>query len=118
MVEETHRKFPIVHTRQDAVHIDDPAFIDDIYPESSQRHREKFHTLVKILLTPASISGTADNEFHRHRRAVLKRYFSRQSARRLEPPINDTLGTLFERLKEWAREGKTSAYERRIPRRS
>jgi cytochrome P450 len=101
-----HRKFgPIVRTRPDAVHIDDPAFIDEIYTQSSKRRREKFHTLVNLLLSPGSISGTADHDLHRRRRAVLNRYFSRQSVRQLEPAINDTLATLLERLKGWAKEG-------------
>ena len=102
-----HRKFgPIVRIRPDAVHINDPAFIGDIYPQSFKRRREKFHTLVKLLLSPGSISGTADHELHRRRRAVLDRYFSPQSVRRLEPTINDTLAILLERLRGWAREGR------------
>lgn len=105
VVEEMHRKFgPIVRTRPDAVHIDDPAFIEDLYPQNPKRRREKFHTGVKLLMTPGSISGTADHDLHRRRRAVLNRYFSQQSVRRLEPTINDTLATLLERLKGWAKE--------------
>ncbi|KAL6885667.1 cytochrome P450 [Trichoderma evansii] len=89
VIEEMHRKFgPIVGTRPDAIHICDPTFIEDLYPQNPKRHREKFHTGVKLLMTPGSISGIADHDLHRRRWAVLNQYFSQHTVRHLEPTIN------------------------------
>ena len=54
---------------------------------------------------PGSILATKDHELHRKRRAVLNPYFSKQSVRRLEPTINQTLSNLLNRMDEWARRG-------------
>ena len=106
VIEDMHKKYgPVVRTRPDAVHVNDPYFIEELYSQSPKRRRERFHTIIKTLLAPGSILSTQDHDLHRHRRAALNPYFSRQNVRRLEPVINGTLENLFRRMSGWAKDG-------------
>lgn len=102
-----HRKYgPIVRVRPDTVHVNDPAFIEQLYSQSPKLRRERYKTVLNMLQSQGSILGTADHDMHRRRRAVLNPFFSQGNVRRLEPIINDTLFNLFRRMDGWAREGR------------
>ncbi|KIW66116.1 hypothetical protein PV04_08320 [Phialophora macrospora] len=106
VVEEMHRKYgPVVRVRPDALHFNDPRFIDEIYAQSPKRRRERYKTVVQNLQAPGSMLATIDHDFHRKRRSVLNPYFSQQNVRRLEPVINDTLAALLHRMDGWAKTG-------------
>ena len=107
VVEEMHRKYgPIVRTRPDALHVNDPAFIEKLYSSSPKQRRERYWTILQTLQAPGSILATRDHDLHHRRRKVLNPYFSQANVRRLEPVINSTLTNLLRRMKGWAKEGR------------
>ena len=91
--------------RPDALHCNDPNFIDEIYSQSPKRRRERYRTIIQTLQAPGSMLATQDHELHRKRRSALNPYFSQQSVRRLEPIINDTLASLLSRMDGWSKTG-------------
>lgn len=100
-----HRKYgPIVRTRPDVVHVNDPAFIEKLYTSSPSQRRERYWTVLQMLQAPGSILATKDHELHQRRRKVLNPYFSHANVRRLEPLINSTLADLLGRMDRWAKE--------------
>ncbi|CAJ2502883.1 Uu.00g102770.m01.CDS01 [Anthostomella pinea] len=106
VIEEMHKKYgPIVRTRPDTLHVNDPSFIDKLYSQSPKQRRERYRTIIQTLQAPGSILASVDHDLHRRRRAVLNPYFSQQNVRRLEPVINETLASLLHRMDGWAREG-------------
>ncbi|KAH7026136.1 cytochrome P450 [Microdochium trichocladiopsis] len=107
VVEDMHRRYgPIVRIRPDVVHVNDPAFIEQLYSQSPRVRRERYATVLGMAQNPGSILGTKDHDMHRRRRAVLNPLFSQANVRRLEPIINDTLTNLFGRMDGWARQGE------------
>ncbi|KAK3696861.1 hypothetical protein LTR37_017767 [Vermiconidia calcicola] len=107
VIEDMHRRYgPIVRTRPDVLHVNDPRFIDKLYSQSPKQRRERADTILQTLHAPGSILATKDHELHRRRRAVLNPYFSHANVRRLEPMINATLTDLLNRMDGWAKEGK------------
>lgn len=106
VVEEMHRKYgPIVRTRPDALHVNDPNFIDKLYSQSPKQKRERYRTILQTLQADGSILATQDHDLHRRRRSVLNPYFSHRNVRRLEPIINSTLADLLQRMRGWATDG-------------
>ncbi|KAM5357937.1 hypothetical protein ACJZ2D_015753 [Fusarium nematophilum] len=107
VVEEMHRKYgPIVRTRPDSLHVNDPAFIDKLYSQSPKHRRERYRTFLQTLQADGSILATKDHDLHRRRRAVLNPYFSSQNVRRLSPVINETLSNLLRRMEGWSKDGR------------
>ena len=94
-----------MRVRPDALHFNDPSFIDEIYSQSPKRRRERYKTVWQGMQAPGSMLATKDHDFHRRRRSVLNPYFSQQNVRRLEPVINDTLAALLHRMEGWAKTG-------------
>ncbi|KAI0132579.1 cytochrome P450 [Xylariales sp. AK1849] len=106
VVEEMHRKYgPVVRVRPDALHVNEPGFIEKLYSQSPKQRRERYWTILQTLGAPGSILATRDHDLHRKRRGVLNPYFSQQNVRRLEPLVNDTLANLLYRMEGWARDG-------------
>ena len=50
--------------------------------------------------------STTSHDQHRQRRAALNRFFSMASVRRLQPLLDEKLGSLLDRLKEAKVSGK------------
>jgi hypothetical protein len=98
----------VVRVRPDALHFNDPNFIEEIYSQSPKRRRERYKTILQTLQAPGSMLATRDHDFHRKRRSVLNPYFSQQNVRRLEPIINDTLASLLHRMDGWAKTGSAT----------
>lgn len=92
--------------RPDALHVNDPNFIDVLYTQNPKMRRERYKTIIDLINAPGSSLATKDHDMHRKRRSVLNPYFSKQNVRRLEPIINHTLQTLLDRMKCWASDGK------------
>lgn len=114
-VEEMHRQYgPIVRTRPDTVHVNDPAFVEKLYSQSPRQRRERHDTFLQTLHAPGSILATRDHDMHRRRRAVLNPYFSRQNVRRLVPVINDTVLNLLRRMEGWAATGEPVSMNRAL----
>ncbi|KAF4987439.1 hypothetical protein FDECE_15429 [Fusarium decemcellulare] len=113
VIEEMHRKYgPIVRTRPDTIHVNDPAFIETLYSQSPKHRRERHHTILQTMQAPGSILATKDHDLHRRRRAVLNPYFSSQNVRRLSPVIDSTLKNLLRRMEGWAKTGEPAAMNR------
>ncbi|KAI8633691.1 cytochrome P450 [Xylariaceae sp. FL1651] len=106
VVEEMHKKYgPVVRLRPDALHVNDPSFVDKLYSQSPKHRRERYWTVTQNIQAPGSMIASQDHDLHRSRRAVLNPYFSLQNVRRLEPVLNDTLANLLRRMEGWARQG-------------
>lgn len=102
-----HQKYgPVVRIRPDVVHVNDPSFIEQLYPQSPLVRRERAQPFLNMFSEHLSMLPTRDHYLHRQRRAVLSRFFSHQNVRRLVPAINDTLANLLTRMDGWARDGK------------
>lgn len=97
---------PVVRTRPEAVHINDPFFIEKLYTLSPKQRRHRAWTFIATMQLPGSMLASADHDLHRRRRAALNPFFSRQNVRRLEPVINDTLQHLLRRMEGWERTGE------------
>ncbi|KAK9771433.1 putative Cytochrome P450 monooxygenase [Seiridium cardinale] len=107
VIEEMHRKYgPVVRIRPDALHVNDPNFIEKLYPQSHKHRRERYKTMLQTIQADGSVIATRDHDLHRKRRAVLNPYFSQANVRRLEPIINDTLTNLLRRMDGWAQSGE------------
>lgn len=105
-----HRRYgPIVRIRPNVVHVNDPSFIGQLYPQSPHLRRERAQTVLNLFAEHLSVLPTKDHQLHRQRRAVLSRFFSQQNVRRLVPVINDTLANLLDRMETWARNGNPIA---------
>lgn len=99
-----HRKYgPVVQIMPNVVHVNDPSFIDTLYPLSPHQRRERSWTVLNMFTTHNSVLPTRDHDLHRQRRAVISRFFSQQNVRRLVPVINDTLEDLFQRMENWSK---------------
>ncbi|KAI8712413.1 hypothetical protein NCS52_01339400 [Fusarium sp. LHS14.1] len=106
VIEEMHRKYgPIVRTRPDTIHVNDPAFIEKLYSQSPKHRRERHSTILGTMQVDGSILATKDHDLHRRRRAALNPFFSSQNVRRLSPVINDILFNLLRRMEGWAKAG-------------
>ena len=88
---------PIVRIRPDVLHVNDEAFLDTLYTGSGKR-RHKYKVAVTTYATPGSSVGTEHHEVHRIRCAALNPFFSKQSIRRLDPILQETLGKVLDHL--------------------
>lgn len=95
-----------MRVRPDALHCNDPEFIDVLYTQSPKHRRERYKTVIDPMNAPGSILATKDHDMHRKRRSILNPFFSKQNVRRLEPILNDTLETLLRRMDTWAAKGE------------
>jgi cytochrome P450 len=92
------------------VHVNDPSFIEQLYPQSPQLRRERAQTFLNFFNEYLSMLPTRDHQLHRQRRAVLSRFFSQQNVRRLVPAINATLANLLHRMEGWAEDGSIVSF--------
>lgn len=97
---------PVVRTMPGVVHVNDPSFIDQLYPQSPQRVRERAPTVLNMFTTHLATLPTRDHDLHRQRRSLISKFFSQTKVRRLVPVVNATLENLHRRLEGWAKEGQ------------
>ena len=96
---------PIVRIRPDVLHINDPEFIDPLFGTPGKR-RDKYKVTTTGYNTTAAALGTVPHDLHRSRRAALNPFFSKQSVRRLEPVLNQTLVKVLGNLSAAAKSGE------------
>jgi hypothetical protein len=97
-VRELHAKYgPIVRINPCELHVSDPDFYEILYAGGNKR-RDRFKWYARGLGLPNSTLGTIEHDLHRKRRMALSGYFSTQSARRLQPVIQERVDTLIARL--------------------
>lgn len=93
-----HKKYgPIVRISPYEIHINDPEFIDEVYPGSSPRSM-KYQWSQKMFGIHSAFLVTESHELHRIRRNALAHYFSKQSLRDLEPGVQSQVDKLVSRL--------------------
>jgi cytochrome P450 len=93
-----------VRIRPEVIHMSDPLFIEYIYSGTGKR-RDKYKTTTNQALAPGAVIATTDHELHRRRRATLNHLFSKQSVRRFEPTLQESLRKLLQRMEDWAATG-------------
>jgi len=97
-VRELHTKYgPIVRINPYELHVSDPDFYEILYAGPGKR-RERWKWHAAGLGIPGSMLGTLDYDLHRKRRMAVSGFFSTQSARRLQPVIQERVDTLVSRL--------------------
>lgn len=91
---------PIIRINPYEVHISDPLYYDTLYASSaSGEKRDKWEWSTKAFGIPESVFSTIGHEQHKARRAVLNRFFSMASVRKLQPMIEERVRLLIERIR-------------------
>lgn len=90
---------PIVRISPYEIHIDDPEFIDEVYPGPATR-TEKYEWGMKMFGLKHSFLVTQNHELHRMRRGNFAHYFSKASLVRLEPGIQTIIAKFVSRVRE------------------
>ena len=91
---------PIIRINPYEVHISDPLYYDTVYASSaSGEKRDKWEWSVKAFGIPGSGFSTIGHEQHKARRAVLNRFFSMASVRKLQPVVEERVRLLIERIR-------------------
>lgn len=105
-IKEMHEKYgPIVRITPEELHINDPEWIPELYPVGGRR-RDKYRRAMELFGFWDAAIATVEHDMHRMRRGAMSRMFSKDSVRRLEPIMQENLGKLFNRLKEFQDSGK------------
>jgi len=81
---------PIVRIRPDTVHINDAAFIDQVFGTTGIK-RDKTQLHCNSFVIPDAFISTVSHDLHRARRAPMSNFFSKASIRRLEPTLHSCL---------------------------
>lgn len=91
---------PIIRINPYEVHISDPFYYDKLYASNaSGEKRDKWEWSIKAFGIPESVFSTIGHEQHKARRAVLNRFFSMASVRKLQPMIEERVQLLIERIR-------------------
>ena len=85
---------PIIRITPREVHVNDVEFLEDIYPSSNNRKREKDIFQLRNLNLPYSTAGARSHELHRRRREALNPFFSQRNVFALEPRIKSKVSQL------------------------
>jgi hypothetical protein len=78
---------PIVRVTPVEVHIKDIGFLDNIFPVSNLRKRDKYWRQLRGLDVDMSTASTIPHELHRRRREALNPFFSQRNVIALEPML-------------------------------
>lgn len=81
------------------IHINDPEYIEEVYPGSSRRTM-KYGWAMRMFGIRSSFLVIESHELHRIKRAALAHYFSKSSIQRLEPGVQAMVDKLVARLQE------------------
>ena len=88
----------------DEVHIQDSQFYDVLYTKAGRV--DKYDWMSGRFGCDTSVFTTASDELHRVRRGALNPMFSRARIVDLQTIIQDKVGTLLDRIREFQNEGK------------
>ncbi|BAE64654.1 cytochrome P450 [Aspergillus flavus] len=107
-----HKKYgPIVRISPHELHINDPGFIEELYPGPGKpRDKYAYATgqfgipdVCSLVLTPydlSSVFGAVSHDLHRMRRGALSPFFSKAAVTKLEPVIYSAVDKLISRIEE------------------
>jgi cytochrome P450 len=104
-----HEKYgPIVRINPDELHCDDYQFMDEIYPSSTSRIRDKHRHFLNGFAGTLMVSSfcTIDHETHKIRRSGISRFFTRQSMLKYEPEIHAMAQRMCTKLLEFTGSGE------------
>lgn len=109
-IKELHEKYgPIVRINPIHIHINDPAYLDEIYASGNKHKRERdpwsLHASDNGFLS-GSLLQTMDHDTHRMRRGALNPFFSKRAIQDLESVLVDKINTLVRRLAQAHRAGQ------------
>ncbi len=105
-VRELHEKFgPIIRVNPYEVHVNDPAFADELYLGPGPRKRDKWEWAMSGLGVPGATLMTCNHDHHRLRRSALNPFFSKASVRSLQPLLDSKMDQFIERFKDFQQTG-------------
>jgi cytochrome P450 len=106
-LERLHRTYgPIIRSKPNMVHINDPEFIDQLLTGPSRvRDKTEFFCNGMPGFQNVVAFGTQGHELHRQKRAALNAFFSKKSIRRIEPIIHDKASKVLQILRRHGRSG-------------
>ena len=90
---------PIVRINPYEIHINDPEYIDEVYPGSAIR-TEKYEWSTRMFGVKYAFFAVQSHELHRLRRNNFAHYFSKASLLRLEPGIQAMVDKFVWRLRQ------------------
>lgn len=91
---------PIIRINPYELHISDPLYYDTVFASSaSGQKRDKWEWSTKALGIPGSVISLIGHDEHKAKRAVLNRFFSMASVRKLQPVIEERVRILIERIR-------------------
>lgn len=97
---------PIIRTKPNMVHINDPEFIDQLYTGPSRRRdKTEFFCNGVPQFNNTVAFGTQSHELHKQKRAPLNAFFSKKSVRRIEPILHDKVSKILEILRQHGESG-------------
>ena len=96
---------PIVRISPFEIHINDPEYIDTVYPGPSHRSM-KYAWAMRQFGLRTSFLSTISHELHRIRRGALSNFFSKASLQRLEPGVQAQIDKLVSRLRHLQGSGR------------
>jgi hypothetical protein len=100
-VRDLHARYgPIVRINPCELHVADPDFYETLYAGGGRR-RERWPWHALGLGLPRSMLGTVEHDQHRKRRMALSGFFPTQSARRLQPVLQESVDALVGRLQSF-----------------
>jgi hypothetical protein len=106
-IRELHEKYgPIVRINPFELHVNDPAFADELYPGPGPHKRDKWEWATKGIGVPGATLVTNGHDLHRLRRSALNPFFSKASIRKLQPLFDAKMDQLIERFEEFQKSGE------------
>lgn len=88
---------PIVRMNSYEIHINDPEYIDEVYPWGSRR-TIKWDWSAKMFASQSASFSTPSHELHRIRLGSLALFFSKGSVQELEPVVQSVVDKMVSRL--------------------
>ncbi|KAL3419946.1 hypothetical protein PVAG01_08445 [Phlyctema vagabunda] len=99
-IRELHKQYgPILRISPFEIHINDSAFIDELYAGGGKK-RDRWTYVQRAAGFPESSASSGPHELHRMRRAAVAPFFSKQSARNLQPVVDGKIDKILDRLRK------------------
>ncbi|KAJ5758602.1 cytochrome P450 [Penicillium odoratum] len=106
-IQRMHKKYgPVVRISPDEIHINDPAWLKELYTFTEVRH--KLYSAARFLGNEDALFATTDHHTHQMRRSAIGNIFSKSAVRDAEQLIHDNVKKLELRIaKQIRRDGFT-----------
>ncbi len=106
-IRELNERFgPIIRINPYELHVNDPAFADELYPGPGAHKRNKWEWSVRGIGVPGAALTTSDHDLHRLRRSALNPFFSKTSVRNLQPLLDSKTDRFTERFEAFQKTGE------------